>query len=105
MTFADDVRPRHGPPQTGRGTSRTASTSRRLLSAELEPQTVRRVTMLGHHPMLRHELEKNGHRAFAKVREAKKTHYYEAVGTTPAQEVANTRVLWKLVLHVEPEGE
>ena len=60
--------------------------------------------MLGHHPMLRHELEKNGQRAFAKVREAKKTHYYESFGTTPAQEVQNTRVLWKLVLHVEPEG-
>jgi hypothetical protein len=61
--------------------------------------------MLGHHPLLRHELEKKGRRALAKVREAKKTHYYESVGTTPAQEVQNTRVLWKLVLSVEPEGE
>jgi hypothetical protein len=61
--------------------------------------------MLGHHPKLHRELQKKGRRAFAKVREAKKTHYYEAFGTTPAQEVANTRVLWKLVLRVEPEGE
>ena len=61
--------------------------------------------MLGHHPMLRHELEEKGHRALAKLLEAKKTHYYESVGTTPAQEVSNTRVLWKLVVRVEPEGE
>ena len=61
--------------------------------------------MLGHHPELRRELKKKGRRALAKVRDAKKTHYFEAFGTTPAQEAANTRVLWKLVLRVEPEGE
>jgi len=61
--------------------------------------------VLGHTPILRRELEKNGRRALAKVRDAKKTHYYEAFGTTPAQEVSNTRVLWKLELQVEPEGE
>ncbi len=61
--------------------------------------------MLGHHPKLRHELQNNGRRAFAKVLQAKKTHYMESFGTTPAQEVRNTRILWKLVLRVEPEGE
>lgn len=61
--------------------------------------------MLGHHPKLRHELEKKGRRAFAKLLEAKKTHYDESFGTTPAQEAENTRVLWKLALHVEPDGE
>ena len=61
--------------------------------------------MLGHHPKLRRELQDNGQRAFAKVREAHKTHYMESFGTTPAQEVSNTRYLWKLVLRVEPEDE
>jgi vacuolar-type H+-ATPase subunit H len=61
--------------------------------------------MLGHNPKLRRDLQKKGRRAFAKVRDAKKTHYYESFGTTPAQEASNTRVLWKLMLRVEPEGE
>jgi hypothetical protein len=61
--------------------------------------------MLGHHPALRLELAKNGRRALAKVREAKRTHWAETSGSMPAQEVANQKVLWKLVLLVEPDGE
>ena len=61
--------------------------------------------MLGFHPKLRHELEKRGRRAFAKVREAKMTHLTEASGNAPADLVQSQKNLWKLVLRVEPEGE
>ena len=61
--------------------------------------------MLGHHPKLRYELDKNGRRAFAKVRAAERTHWAETSGSAPAAEVENQKVLWKLVLWVEPEGE
>jgi hypothetical protein len=60
--------------------------------------------MLGHHPKLRHDLHKHGRRAFAKVREAKRTKWAETTGSSPAGEVENQKVLWKLVLQVEPEG-
>ncbi len=61
--------------------------------------------MLGHHPMLRYDLQRKGRRAFAQVRAAKRTSWAETSGSAPAAEVENQKVLWKLVLLVEPEGE
>lgn len=61
--------------------------------------------MLGFHPKLRHDLEKNGQRALAKVREAKRTRVAATTGNAPADQVANQKVLWKLVLQVEPDGQ
>jgi hypothetical protein len=59
--------------------------------------------MFGHHPLLERKLRNEGRRAFAKIREAKRTHWAETVGSEAV--VADTRILWKLVLQVEPEGE
>jgi hypothetical protein len=59
--------------------------------------------MFGHHPLLERKLRKEGRRAFAKIREAKRTHWTETVGSEAV--VADTRILWKLVLQVEPDGE
>jgi Short C-terminal domain len=59
--------------------------------------------MLGHHPLLEHELRKKGRRAFAKVLDCRRTHYTETVGS--AAVVGDTRILWSLVLEVEPDGE
>lgn len=61
--------------------------------------------MLGHHPKLRYDLHKHGRRASAKVRAAERTHWAETSGSAPAAEVENQKVLWKLDLTVEPEGE
>jgi hypothetical protein len=59
--------------------------------------------MFGHHPLLERKLRKEGRRAFGKIREAKRTHWTETVGSDAV--VADTSILWKLVLQVEPEGE
>jgi hypothetical protein len=59
--------------------------------------------LLGHHPRLEKELRKKGQRALATVIEAHQTHYNETIGN--AAIVSNTRILWKLVLRVEPDGE
>ena len=59
--------------------------------------------MFGHRPLLERKLRKEGRQAFAKIREAKRTHWTETVGD-PAV-VADTRILWRLVLQVELEGE
>jgi hypothetical protein len=59
--------------------------------------------MFGHHPLLRHELKKNGRRAFATAVECKRTHILDTEGDPSL--VSSTRRLWKLVLRVEPEGE
>jgi hypothetical protein len=59
--------------------------------------------MFGHHPLLERKLRKEGRRAPAKIREAKRTHWTETVGSDAV--VADTSILWKLVLQVEPEGE
>jgi hypothetical protein len=61
--------------------------------------------MLGHHPILRRQLEKKGLRAPAKVREAKRLPWSETTGNMPAAELANQKNLWELVLVVEPESE
>jgi Short C-terminal domain len=61
--------------------------------------------MLGFHRKLRHDLEKNGQRALAKVREAKRTRVAFATGNAPADQVADQKVLWKLVVQVEPDGQ
>jgi len=58
--------------------------------------------MLGHHLLLRHELKKNGRRAFATVVECKRTHILDTEGDPSL--VSSTRRLWKLVLRVEPQG-
>jgi hypothetical protein len=59
--------------------------------------------MFGFHPLLRHELEKKGKRAFATVVECKETHLLETAGDPSV--VSSTERMWKLVLRVEPEGE
>jgi hypothetical protein len=59
--------------------------------------------MLGHHPRLEHELRKKGRRAFAKVLECRRTHYTETVGGAAVAD--DRRILWSLVLQVEPDGE
>jgi hypothetical protein len=59
--------------------------------------------MLGHHPLLERELLKKGRRAVATVLQSKRTHYAETLGN--ASLVSDTRVLWKFVVRVEPEGE
>jgi|GEM_PF-6084836 len=61
--------------------------------------------MLGHHPFLRRELEKSGRRALATVREAERTAWREKTSGTSARGVVDVKLLWKLVLLVEPEGE
>jgi Short C-terminal domain len=59
--------------------------------------------MFGYHPLLRHELKKNGKRAFATVVECNRTHLLETAGDPSV--VSSTERLWKLTLRVEPEGE
>jgi Short C-terminal domain len=59
--------------------------------------------MFGHHPRLERELRKRGKRAFATVVESHRTHYAETTGNPGI--ISDTRILWKLVLRVEPEGE
>jgi hypothetical protein len=59
--------------------------------------------MLGHHPLLQRRLRKSGRRAFASVLESQRTQYTETFGNDSL--ISNTRVLWKFVLRVAPEGE
>jgi hypothetical protein len=59
--------------------------------------------MLGHHPLLERELRKKGRRGFAKIVESHRTHYSETIGNEAV--VADTQILYRLKLHIEPEGE
>jgi hypothetical protein len=59
--------------------------------------------MLGHHPLLEARLRRHGQRAFAKVLEAHRTQITETLGSGAV--AADTRVLWQLVLSVEPDGQ
>jgi hypothetical protein len=59
--------------------------------------------MLGHHPRLERELRKKGKRATATVIESQRTRYTETLGNPSI--VSDTKILWKVVLRVEPEGE
>jgi len=59
--------------------------------------------MLGHHPLLERELRNKGRRAFAKILESHRTHFSETIGNDAV--VADTQILYKLKLQIEPEGE
>jgi hypothetical protein len=59
--------------------------------------------MLGFHPLLQRTLRKKGRRAFATIVSAERTHLLNTAGDPSV--VSNTTRMWKVVLHVEPEGE
>jgi hypothetical protein len=59
--------------------------------------------MLGHRPLLQRRLRQSGQTATATIVEARRTHYTETIGSEAI--VGNTRILWKLALQVEPDGE